>query len=62
MQPYLTSFCLLNTSMFSSEIFRRCTVTNAAKLAVYDDINIRVKKYHTVVTIRAYKINVSIYF
>ena len=45
--PYLISVCLLKSSAFSMGVCIRCTVKNAAKLAVYDEISMRVKKAHT---------------
>ena len=46
-EPYLISVCLLKSSAFSIGFCIRWTVRNAAKLAVYDEIKIRVKKAHT---------------
>lgn len=49
-EPYFISVCLLKSSAFSMGVCMRCTVKNAARLAVYDEIRIRVKKDHTQLT------------
>ena len=46
-EPYFIFVCLLKPSAFSMGVCKRCAVKNAAKLAVYDEIRIRVKKFQT---------------
>jgi len=50
--PYLISVCLARSSADSIGDCIRSTVRNAAKLAVYDEMMIRVKNHHTLPTIR----------
>ena len=52
--PYIISDCLLRTSALSIGSFKRSYVSKAAKLAVYDETKINVKKDHTVDAIRDY--------
>ena len=58
MQPYLISVCLLRISAFSIGVLRRSTVTNAAKLAVYDEMRIKVKNPQTVLANLVYTIKI----
>jgi len=46
--PYLISVCTTRSSADSMGVFMRSIVKNAAKLAVYDDIIIKMKNHHTV--------------
>lgn len=48
--PYFISVCLLKSSAFSMGVCKRCTVRKAAKLAVYEEIKIKVKKAQTQLT------------
>lgn len=50
--PYLISVCLARSSADSMGEFMRSTVRKAARLAVYDDMMMRVKNHHTLPTIR----------
>lgn len=50
--PYLIFVCLAKSSALSIGESIRSTVKNAAKLAVYDEIIMRVKNHHMPATIR----------
>ena len=50
--PYLISVCLARSSADSIGDCIRSTVKNAAKLAVYDEIMMRVKNHQTLPTTR----------
>lgn len=50
--PYAISVCLARSSALSMGETIRSTVRKAARLAVYDDIMIRVKNHHTPPTMR----------
>ena len=50
--PYLISVCLARSSADSIGDCMRSAVKNAARLAVYDDIRMRVKNHQTLPTIR----------
>ncbi len=50
--PYLIFVCLAKSSADSIGDAIRSTVRNAARLAVYDEIMIRVKNHHMPATIR----------
>lgn len=50
--PYLILVCLARSSALSMGESIRSTVKKAAKLAVYEDIMIKVKNHHIPATIR----------
>ena len=50
--PYFISVCFAKSSADSMGLCIRSTVRNAAKLAVYEEMMIRVKNHHTLPTMR----------
>lgn len=50
--PYCMTVCLAKSSAESMGVLIRSTVKKAARLAVYDDIIIKVKNHQTLPTIR----------
>ena len=50
--PYWISVCLARSSAFSIGVSMRSTVRNAARLAVYVDMMMRVKNHQTLPTTR----------
>lgn len=50
-QPYWIFVCLARSSTELMGVFIRSTVKNAARLAVYDEIIIKVKNHQTLPTI-----------